>query len=634
MRLRSLRAKFLWGTLLVIALVMITVIIVVEQSERATIVDEFQRRGEVLARNLAAISQGPLLLYNYTALEQNVTQIAAEADVLYVGVLDADGKVAAHSRNPERVGAVLQGAAHERAAAAGEPLTQETVTARGESVYDFAVPVRVDGRKWGTVRVGLSRQRMDTEIRKTRLELGALTVVTLLLGGVAAALMARRIAGPMQQLAEGAAAIARGELAQRIEPSTSDEIGRLAAAFNHMAVELVQQRTALEEAHTELQRQFVELGDLKSYTDNILASLVTGIVTVDLDGRVVTLNPAAELLTGFFKGEVASRYCTEVFAHTPELSDILMETLASRAPISSVNLTLRRRNGGAVPIEFSTAPLKGGEGKDLGVVGVFRDLTHVRQLESDLRRSDRLAALGTLAAGLAHEIKNPLTSLLTFSRHLERRFDDPHFREKFQSVVPRELERINGIVERLLELARPARMTFTLVRLPALMDSVVELYANQLEARQIEVAREYARDVPPVQADQEALYRVVVNLVANAIDAMSEGGRLTLRAGWSEGGDPLLPSRRRAPDRRVKLEVGDTGPGISASESDRIFNPFYTTKEGGTGIGLALAHKIVQDHGGTINFRSDRPRGTTFTVVLPLIPEPPVAAGLGDETPR
>src|SRR3989449_11263672 len=161
--------------------------------------------------------------------------------------------------------------------------------------------------------------------------------------------------------------------------------------------------------------------------------------------------------------------------------------------------------------------------KDLGVIGVFRDLTLVRQLERDLRRSDRLAALGTLAAGLAHEIKNPLTSLLTFTRHLERRFDDPHFRERLQSVVPRELERINGIVERLLELARPARMSFTLVRLPALLDRVGELYANQIEARQIVVVREYARDVPPIQADQEAVYRVVVNLVANALDAMPGG---------------------------------------------------------------------------------------------------------------
>lgn len=634
MRPTSLRAKLLWSTLLVIALVMAGVFVVVEHRQRVAIIDEFQRRGEVLARNLAAISYGPLLLYNYTALEQNVARVGAEADVVYALVLDADGKVAVHSRHPERVGIAMEGAVHARAAAAVEPLIQETLTAQRESIYDFAVPVQVDGRKWGTIRVGLSKQRMDAEIRKTRLELGALTLVTLLAGGVAAAVMARRIARPMRELAEVAAAISRGDLAQRIEPSTADEIGRLAAAFNHMVVELAERRRALEEAHHELQRQFIELADLKSYTDNILGSLTNGIVTVDLDGRVVTLNQSAELLTGFFKGEVAGRYCSEVFAHTPEISDILMETLASRAPITGVNLTLRRRNGSAMPIEFGTAPLKGGEGKDLGVIGVFRDLTLVRRLESDLRRSDRLAALGTLATGLAHEIKNPLTALVTFSRHLERKFDDVHFREKFQNVVPHELERINAIVERLLELARPARLHFDLVRLPALLDRVVELYANQIEARQVEVVREYARDVPPIQADQEALYRVLVNLVANALETMPGGGRLTLRAGWSESGSQLTPWRRRASDRSVRIEVEDTGGGIPASESDRIFNPFYTTKEGGTGIGLALAHKIVEDHGGTINFRSGRGHGTAFTVVLPLVPEPPAVAGLGDEAPR
>jgi len=631
MRPRSLRAQLLLGTILVIVLVMTAVMVVADHRQRGGIVDEVERRGEALARSLAAISYGPLLLYNFTALEQNVVRMAAEHDVVYAVLLDADGKVAAHSRYPERVGLLLQGVVHERAAGAVEPLTQETVTSAGEAVYDFAVPVLVEGRKWGTVRLGLSKRRMEDEIRRTRLELGGLTLVTLLLGSAAAALVARRIGRPVRQLAEGAAAISRGELNQRIEPTTADEIGRLAAAFNHMAAQLLQQRTALEEAHAGLRRQFEELADLKSYTDNILGSLTSGIVTIDLDGRVVTLNPTAELLTGFFRGEAAGRYCTELFAHTPELSDLLTETLASHAPIASVPLTLRRRNGTALPIEFSTAPLKGGEGKDLGVIGVFRDVTLLRQLESDLRRSDRLAALGTLAAGLAHEIKNPLMSLLTFSRHLERKFDDPNFRERFRSVVPRELERINGIVERLLELARPARMSFTLVRLPELLERALELYVDQFDDRRVEVVREYARDVPPIQADKDALYRVFVNLVANALDAMPGGGRLTVRAGWAGTGDPVPPARWR-PTNRVKVEVADTGIGIEPSETDRIFNPFYTTRDSGTGLGLALAHKIVQDHGGVISFKSARGRGTTFTIVLSLVPEPPSAAG--DEVPR
>jgi two-component system sensor histidine kinase AtoS len=631
MRVRSLRAQLLLGTFLVSVLVMTAVIVVVDHRQRVAIVEELLRRGDALARNLAAISYAPLLLYNFTALEQNVDQVATESDVVYAVVLDSDGKVAAHSRHPERVGIVLRGDAPGRAAATMEPLTQEMVTSAGVAVYDFAVPVMVDGRKWGTVRLGLSRTRMDSEIRKTRLELGALTLVTLLLGGLAAALVARRIARPVQQLAEGAAAISRGELNQRIEPSTGDEIGRLAAAFNDMAAQLLQQRTALEEAHGGLRRQFEELADLKGYTDNILGSFTSGIVTIDLDGRVVTLNPAAELLTGFFRGEAAGRYCTELFAHTPELSDLLTETLATRAPIASVPLTLRRRNGTTLPIEFSTAPLKGGEGKDLGVIGVFRDVTLVRQLESDLRRSDRLAALGTLAAGLAHEIKNPLTSLLTFSRHLDRKFDDPNFRERFSSVVPRELERINGIVERLLELARPSRMSFTLVRLPELIDRALELYVDQFDERRVEVVREYARDVPSIQADKDALYRVFVNLVANALDAMPRGGRLTVRAGWAGTGDPVRAAHWR-PTNRVKVEVEDTGVGIEPSETDRIFNPFYTTRDSGTGLGLALTHRIIQDHGGAISFHSARGRGTTFTIVLSLVPDPPSSAG--DEAPR
>src|SRR3989475_2668007 len=343
-----------------------------------------------------------------------------------------------------------------------------------------------------------------------------------------------------------------------------------------MAAQLLQQRSALEDVNSELHRRYQELADVKSYTDSIVNSMTSGIVTINLEGRVVTLNPAAELLTGYFAGEAGSRYCTEVFGQTPEIGEILMETLTSRAPIGNVPLALRRRNGSTLPVELSTAPLKGSDGKDLGAVGILRDLTVVRQLEGQLRRSDRLAAIGTLAAGLAHEIKNPLMSLRTFISRVPSRFDDERCRERFQSVVPRELERINRIVERLLELARPPRMSFSLVRLSALVERIVDLYADQIETSGITVVREFARDVPPIQADEEALHRALVNLVANALDAMTAGGRLTLRLGWSEGGDP--PGRgRRAVNRRLRLAGQDSGTGIPASATDPHLNPSLHT---------------------------------------------------------
>jgi PAS domain S-box-containing protein len=615
---RSLRARLLGATFLVIVVIMGAVVATVEHRQRSAIIGEVERRGESLAQSLAAMSYGPLLLYNFTALEQNVARVGAGADVVYAIILDAEGRVAAHSRRPDRVGQPLESPVDLRAASTPVPLKQASVFgARQQAIYDFAVPVQIDGQKWGTVRVGLSKRRMEAEISQTRKELGALTVLILAVGGLVAAVLAGRIVRPVRQLAEGADAVSRGELELRIVPSPIDEIGRLAEAFNHMTGQLRQQRTALEDAHSELSRRFEELADVKSYTDSILSSLTTGVVTVDLEGRVVMLNPAAELLTGFFAGEAVNRYCTEVFASTGEVADVLMETLASRKPITGVTLTLARRNGVTLPIELSTAPLKGGDGKDLGVVGVFRDLSAVRALEDRLQRSDRLAALGTMAAALGHEIKNPLTAILTFSRHLSRRYADEGFREKFQRVVPRELERINEIVDRLMELARPARLSFTTVELPALLDGVVDLYGNELEAKRIAVTREYARDLPPVRADENALYRVIVNLVANALEAMGPGGRLTLRLGWAES------PRRLGRHRRVQIEVEDTGPGIAANERGQVFNPFYTTKKRGTGLGLAIAHKIVEEHGGTIDVASAPGEGTTFSAVLPVNPEEP-----------
>jgi len=618
-RFVSLQAKLLWGTVLVILLMMAALTIIVEHRQRVTIVDEFEKRGAVLARSLAAISAAPLLLYNFTALEQNVAQVAQESDVAYAIVLDAEGKVAAHSRRPAEVGSTPREPVSQRATKAEAPLVQETVGPdAGKPLLEFAVPVKVEGQRWGTVRVGLSKERMEAEIAETRRELALLAAITLVLGAIASAVVARRIARPVRRLAEGVAAISRGELDQRIEPATSDEIGRLAVAFNHMASQLFQQRSALEAAHSELRQRFAELSDLKSYTDNIFGSLTNGIITLDLEGRVVTLNRAAEALTGCSLAEVSGRFSTEVFDHSPEVGELLMETVASRVGMAFVSMMLRRADGTSVPIEISTAPLKGSEDKDLGVVAVLRDLTAVRQLEEQMRRSDRLAALGTLAAGLAHEIKNPLTSLLTFTRHLSRKFDDPRFRQNFVTVVPRELERINGIVEGLLELARPTRLSLRPVHVPELLDRVLELYTGQIEAQGVTAVREYARGLPAIEADPEHLYRALVNLVGNALDAMEGGGRLTLRAGWGQGPDLVRRGAARLNERRLKVEVEDSGRGIPASATGKIFNPFFTTKPGGTGLGLALTHKIVEDHGGTISFRSSPGARTTFTLLLPL----------------
>src|SRR5262249_43905557 len=180
MRARSLGARLTWGTLLIIAVVMTAVMLAVEHRQRTAIVDEVQRRGEVLAPGLAPTAHAPLLLYNFTALEQNVAQAAAEDDVPYAIVLDADGRVAAHSERPERVGLLLHGALDRKAAEATGPLVQEMVTETGEGIYDFAVPIVVGQQKWGTARVGVSKLPLDQLLPPTPWELAALTAPILL----------------------------------------------------------------------------------------------------------------------------------------------------------------------------------------------------------------------------------------------------------------------------------------------------------------------------------------------------------------------------------------------------------------------------------------------------------------------
>jgi two-component system nitrogen regulation sensor histidine kinase GlnL len=297
-----------------------------------------------------------------------------------------------------------------------------------------------------------------------------------------------------------------------------------------MAAQLRQQRTDLEVADSALRQRFAELSDLKSYTDDILRSFVNGLVTLDLDGRVVTVNPAAETLIGSPASVLTGRQATDVFHRAPELRDLLLETLRTRVGVPQASIMLPGGDGHVVPVDVATTPLRGAGGQALGVVAILRDLTPVRQLEDQLRRSDRLAALGTLAAGLAHEIKNPLTSIMTFSRHIARRFDDERFRQRFQSVVPRELERINAIVDGLLRLARPTRLVLAPVHLTPLLDQALELYAPQLEARRIRVRRS-GRWVSRRFQCRAPTGRS--STWGDAIDAMEEGGgTLTVRLRW------------------------------------------------------------------------------------------------------
>jgi hypothetical protein len=247
-------------------------------------------------------------------------------------------------------------------------------------------------------------------------------------------------------------------------------------------------------------------------------------------------------------------------------------------------------------------------------------LVRVRELEERLRRADRLAALGTMAAGIAHDIRNPLTSILIFSQLMSLHHDDPEVRAKFDRIVPRELERVQAVIEDMMELARPSALHLEPTNLNEVFTQGLELLEGLAANQGVKIIREFGSDLPFCVADRKRIHRCFSNLLTNAIQAMPRGGDLTIRT--SLGGDPTLATARTDGDSEpmIRVTITDTGQGIPPERLSRIFDPFYTTKEKGLGLGMAITHRIVEDHKGTIDVQSQVGLGTTFIIHLPLTP--------------
>lgn len=235
----------------------------------------------------------------------------------------------------------------------------------------------------------------------------------------------------------------------------------------------------------------------------------------------------------------------------------------------------------------------------------------VKKMKMSLRRSDRLASLGTLTAGLAHEIRNPLVSVHTFLQLLPERYEDDEFRTQFHELACDELERLNMLMEELLAFARPSDPNLRLTSLNDIVDKMLMLVGSESKKKGIEIIREFSDNIPEVIMDREQIKQVLMNVFLNAVQAMPGGGTLEIRTmPLAENGQPDF----------VQIEVKDTGVGIAEKDIDSLFNPFFTTKEQGTGLGLAIAHQIVREHRGFIDVDSKEGYGTTFFITLPVDP--------------
>ncbi len=352
----------------------------------------------------------------------------------------------------------------------------------------------------------------------------------------------------------------------------------------------------------ELVTQGKDLRDLQAFTDVIMRSMGTGLIALDRAHVVTALNPAAESITGLSPREAVGRPWAELFGDAVPLARV--EAAIRETPTASPRreTTLRRPDGGQVPVRLTFSTLRSVEGEPLGLVAVCEDLSEIREMEARMRQADRLATLGRLAANIAHEIRNPLASLTGAVEALRGATMTGDERDRLAHIVLHESHRLNGIIKSFLEYARPAPVLLAEVDVAQVIDDVLTL----LEHRELPPGLKIVRELPdrlPWRLDTQQFRQALWNLCLNAVEAMPDGGELRVSAAAAGG--------------RLGVRVSDTGCGIDPVALPHVFEPFFSTKPGGSGLGLALVHRIIRDHDGHIEARPTLGGGTTMLLVLP-----------------
>lgn len=408
---------------------------------------------------------------------------------------------------------------------------------------------------------------------------------------------------------------------------------------NTLAAELRRTGAALDRKTSDLER----LRDLHRL---IVESIGSGLATIDPMGRVTSFNPEAERITGLSAAEAAGRRLEDWMPGASAVIAARDEWGVRGSRVGRDRIPYRNARGEDLFVGLATSRLVGERNEGLGHVVIFQDVTSVVSMESDLRRSERLAAVGEMAARMAHEIRNPLASIsgsVQILQSFENSSGTDPAHAKLMGIVVREVDRLNHLIGDFLRYSRPAPLALESVRLAELIREVAGIAGGQAP-EEIRIAYDLEESVV-VRADPAQLKAAIWNLWNNAVESMEGKGELHLRVRRSAPGlpsqDEQQPDRNAAQDRwtaeshpeaRGVLEVEDTGPGMSSELQDRIFEPFFTTKQDGTGLGLATVQRIVEQHGGGIEITSELGRGTCFRVLLPLAALPVTTTPASKET--
>ncbi len=470
------------------------------------------------------------------------------------------------------------------------PLRQFLLLAREPPVFETTLPLNLNDHPFGAIRLGLAGSLLWPEVSSAAKRSLLLIGLAFPLAWAVALVLSNLVLIPLRNIANRVDRMARGEFDAPFASDRDDELGQIATKLNLLGRQIQEDRSSLVSE--------------KARLEGIVHHLEDAIILLNKEQAIIFANPAAEAYLARPLVEAAGQRLGDVLEADHPLGEAVSEAFRRQQPVRNLALSVSQGEHDAFDVLASAYPVVDEKGVVGGMI-LLKNAEPLRQIQSLVDYSRKLADLGKLTSGVAHEVRNPLNAMIIHLELLKQRLDDPP-KEVAQSleVVAGEIHRLDRVVQGFLRFVRPQALRFLPLDLNRLLQVVAQLTEAEWTSRGITFALHLEEEIPPINGDAELLQQAFLNLVLNACQAMPDGGTVTL-------------SSERNGNGTICARVADQGSGIPSEDLDKIFRLYYTTKPEGSGMGLSLAYRIVQMHGGSIEVDSKVGKGTTMTVNFP-----------------
>ena len=561
-------------------------------------------------RGAAPASSEPSDVHDYVqqTLEKNPglsalieSDMSFSASIYEITITDNNG-VALVSSDPALTGKNV-GARPNVSELVHSPFAQQLRILTGPPrVYEVTLPFNISNQPFGTIHIALSSALLRDEVWPGLRSAAWVGLAAVILSTLFTAFVSQIALAPLSRISAQLDRISAGEF--DLEPVTkAGELGQVSNKISRIGQQLRDVREIFS--------------TLRENMNQIMSGLEDGLLLFNVEGRAVLVSPSAEKFLDVGSENLLGRKIEEIFPAGHPLSlalHIEPQNGVASSTIEQVEVEMPGDRG-VRRVGASMQPIQE-NGTRMGVLVTLRDLESMERIGSQLRVSERLAALGRVTAGVAHEVKNPLNSMRVWLEVLKGNLPPDAETQQAAKMLDSEIDRLDRVVKTFLEFSRPVELECEEVDLPKLIEGVVASAKPSIDRAHVELQTEIPASFPPMELDQRLIEQAVLNLVLNACQSMSSGGR-------------LFVSLRRLADT-AEIRIGDTGPGITPENRAKIFQLFFTTRKGGTGLGLANTFRFVQLHNGSIEFDTEVGHGTTFRIELPLVRVTPVPASYRD----